>query len=260
VIFVTTSDGMFVERGVMFIEIWATVEEWPGWLRRSQAERLWEAATRVRPGGKVVEIGSFRGKSTAVLAHGARPDVLVYAVDPHAGNDRGPGEWYGSSESGEQDHAAFVANLAQAELRDRVQYVREYSQLAHESVSGNVDFLYVDGAHGYRAATADLSGWGTRVCDGGEMYVHDVFNSFWVTLAILRQVAWGRQWRYLGRESSLAMYRREQVSWVTAALSTLRHITTMPVLGRSLVVKMLRRFGKEHWAEVLGHRPGAGCY
>ena len=43
-------------------------------------------------GEQIVEIGSFRGRSTIVLASGAPDGVAVVAIDPHAGNDRGPQE------------------------------------------------------------------------------------------------------------------------------------------------------------------------
>jgi predicted O-methyltransferase YrrM len=55
-----------------------------GWLTEAQARRLFACATAARPAGAVVEIGSFRGRSTVVLALGAGS---VVAIDPHAGGD-----------------------------------------------------------------------------------------------------------------------------------------------------------------------------
>ena len=42
-----------------------------GWLTEAQARCLWDAAGDVRGGGRIVEIGSFRGRSTIVLASAA---------------------------------------------------------------------------------------------------------------------------------------------------------------------------------------------
>ena len=42
--------------------------------------------------GRIVEIGSFRGRSTIVLRRAAAPGVELVAIDPHGGGDRGPQE------------------------------------------------------------------------------------------------------------------------------------------------------------------------
>ena len=54
-----------------------------------------------------------------------------------------------SANAGERDHKAFRANLAAAGVADRVRHVRLPSQDALGSVAGQVDLLYIDGAHRY---------------------------------------------------------------------------------------------------------------
>ena len=54
-----------------FDEAWAAAADVDGWMTRGQAEALYDAAARVRPGGRIVEIGSFRGRSTIILASAA---------------------------------------------------------------------------------------------------------------------------------------------------------------------------------------------
>ena len=61
-------------------------------MTRSQGEALYDAASNCPPGGRIVEIGSFQGRSTIVLASAAPDGATVFAIDPHAGNDRGPEE------------------------------------------------------------------------------------------------------------------------------------------------------------------------
>ena len=58
-----------------------------------------------------MEIGSFRGRSTIVLASGAPDGAEVVAIDPHGGGDRGPGEITPDAVRGDEDCAAFRANL-----------------------------------------------------------------------------------------------------------------------------------------------------
>jgi len=193
-----------------FAEAWAAAAGVEGWLTEAQARRLFAAAAAVPPGGRIVEIGSFRGRSAIVLARGARPEVEVVCIDPHLGSDRGPREIAAQPALGDRDHAAFRSNLERAGVSERVRHVRDFSALALRAFDGPVDFLYVDGAHRFRPARADLVRWGARVPDGGRMLVHDAFSSVGVTLALLTSVVPARSWRYLGRDGSLATYVRER--------------------------------------------------
>jgi predicted O-methyltransferase YrrM len=191
-----------------FAEAWAAACDVEGWLTEAQARRLFAAAGAVPAGGRIVEIGSFRGRSAIVLARGARPDVEVVCIDPHAGSDRGPREIAARPGFGEQDLLAFRGNLERAGVAERVRHVRDFSALALRAFDGPVDLLFVDGAHRFGPARADLVRWGARVPDGGRMLVHDAFSSVGVTLALLTSVVPARSWRYLGRDGSLAAYVR----------------------------------------------------
>src|SRR5690606_7561313 len=79
-------------RVTTFAEAWAAVAGVRGWMTEGQGRSLFDAAAACPPGGRIVEIGSFQGRSTIVLALAADPSVEVVAIDPHAGNDRGPQE------------------------------------------------------------------------------------------------------------------------------------------------------------------------
>lgn len=190
-----------------FAEAWAAVAGVRGWMTEGQGRSLFDAAAACPPGGRIVEIGSFQGRSTIVLALAADPSVEVVAIDPHAGNDRGPQEITGYAVEAEDDHARFVANLAAAGVADRVTHLREFSDRA--DVPGPIDVLYVDGAHRYRPARDDLRRWGAEVVDGGTLLVHDSFSSIGVTLAIVRELVPSSRFRYVGRSRSLAIYRAD---------------------------------------------------
>ena len=193
-----------------FAEAWAAARDVEGWLTEAQARRLFGAAAAVPAGGRIVEIGSFRGRSAIVLARGARPGVEVVCIDPHVGSDRGPREIAARPALGEEDHRAFRGNLERAGVGDRVRHVRDFSSLALRAFDGPVDLLFVDGAHRFGPARADLVRWGARVRAGGRMLVHDAYSSVGVTLALLTSVVPSRSWRYVGRDGSLAAYVRER--------------------------------------------------
>jgi predicted O-methyltransferase YrrM len=180
-----------------------------GWMTVDQGRRLFAAAARCRPGGRIVEIGSFRGRSTIVLAAGAAEGVEIVAIDPHAGNDRGPEEITGFADAAAADRDAFRANLERAGVADRVRHVAAFSSDAHGDVDDPIDVLYIDGAHRYRPASNDVHEWGTRVMDGGTLLIHDAFSSIGVTGAIVRHLVFGGQFRYVGRSRSLVEYRAD---------------------------------------------------
>jgi hypothetical protein len=220
-----------------------------GWLTDAQAARLRSAASAVRPAGAVVEIGSFRGKSTVVLAS-ATP---VIAIDPHGGSARGPQEIAADTARGDADFDAFHANLRAAGVADRVRHVRKFSAEALGDVDGAVSLLYVDGAHRFGPARADLEDWGARVAPGGTMLVHDAFSSIGVTLALFA-VCLGGEWHYLGRSGSLAEYRRVRSPRVRELRS---HLRELPWFARNVAIKVLVLAGRRGWAERLGLAPDA---
>jgi len=210
-----------------------------GWLTEAQARRLWESARSLPPGGLVVEIGSFRGRSTIVLASALADGAHLVAIDPHAGSDRGPREIAADAARGQADHAAFIANLASAGVADRVQHVRATSSRAHDQVDGEVDLLFVDGAHRFAPARDDLVRWGARVRDGGTMLVHDSFASIGVTLATLASLTFGSRWRYVGRTGSLAEYRRDRLRGPARAANAAWQLAQLPWFARNVAIKVL---------------------
>ena len=243
-----------------FAEALEAAHEAEGWLTDEQARRLWERARGLAPGARIVEIGSFRGRSTIVLARGAPDGAELVAIDPHLGTDRGPREWVTSEDLGERDLRTFHDNLERAGVAGRVRHVRRRSQEALGEVDGPVDLLYVDGAHRYRPARADLDRWGSRVRSGGTLLVHDSFSSVGVTLALMRVTVLGRGWSWRGREGSLAEYRKEELRGLARLTNGLRQAAQLPWFARNLLIKLLLVARLRRAARLLGHRTGPWPY
>jgi predicted O-methyltransferase YrrM len=217
----------------------ARVADVEGWMSPGQASTLYDAARRCPAGGTIVEIGSFRGRSTIVLASAAAPDVLVIAIDPHAGNDRGPQEIDGYADAAADDHAVFLANLERAGVADRVRHIRKFSDDALADVDAPIDVLYIDGAHRYGPARADIRDWGARVADGGTMLIHDSFSSIGVTLAILRELLLGSRFRYVGRSRSMTIYRADLSAGPGARVrNAARQLAQLPWFVKNVALKV----------------------
>ncbi|UVO51104.1 class I SAM-dependent methyltransferase [Sphingomonas sp. SUN019] len=130
------------------LAILAAMRDIPGWLEDDEAELLIAAAAHVTRGGgarRLVEIGSYQGRSTIVLAATIRalsPDSRVFAIDPHEGT-------VGSADArlnhGSPTFDAFVANIAAAGVAAFVEPVRSLSYEARWN--DTIDLLFIDGLH-----------------------------------------------------------------------------------------------------------------
>ena len=225
--------------GVTFADARERIAGIDGWLTDDQAALLWDCASALHPGDRVVEIGSYRGRSTIVLATAVPEGCEVVAVDPHAGTDRGPEEYHGKELEAERDHFAFEENLARAGVRDRVTYLRKWSHDAVDDIDGEIQLLYIDGAHRYQPARDDIRSYGARVAPGGTLLIHDSFSSKGVTAAILRTLTFGRRWRYVGRVGSMTEFRRSFVRPAERPANALRQLGELGWFARNLLIKLL---------------------
>ena len=108
-------------------------------------------------------------------------------------------------------------------------------------IDGQIDVLYVDGAHRYAPARADIRDWGRRVRPGGTLLIHDSFSSIGVTLAILRELAFGGRFRYVGRARSLTTYRADLRGGRFANAG--RQLAQLPWFVKNVALKVALKLG-----------------
>lgn len=237
-----------------FAQTYADVADVQGWMTEAQAQRLWDRASELTTPARIVEIGSYQGRSAIVFGRAAPDGVEVVAIDPHAGNDRGPQQIHGAPDEGQADHEAFLANLAEAGVADRIRHVRQPSQEAHGEVPGEIDVLYIDGAHRYVPARDDIRDWGARVREGGTLLIHDSFSSVGVTLALLSQLFFSGRYRYVGRSGSMTEYRRVRLGLGERVANAGRQAAQLPWFARNVVIKALIVAHLGRFTRFLGHR------
>ena len=223
-----------------FDEAWAQIESIPGWLTRDQARMLWESVLRLRPGARVVEIGSHQGRSTVVLGHAARRvGARVTAIDPFV-----DGRLFG----GQSTRTKFEKHIAAAGLTDVVDLEPEYSTKLRRRWDQGFDLLYIDGKHDYWTFTDDLR-WSEWLPPGGEILVHDCYSSIGVTSGVLRAVLPGRRYAYLDRAGSLARFALRAPVWPDRR----RLLGELPWFVRNVFIKVLLRLRLGRLARVFGH-------
>lgn len=145
-----------------------------GWLTDAEGALLFELA-RASRGGAIVEIGSWKGRSTIWLAEGSRAGMgaAVVAIDPHTGSDE-----HQADDEEVDTFAEFRANLAAAEVEDLVRPERTTSVEAARHIDEPVGLLFIDGAHDRDAVGADIDAWFPKLAPHGVVAFHDVTASW----------------------------------------------------------------------------------
>ena len=131
---------------------------------------LYDLARGCRGRGVIVEIGSWKGKSTIWLASGSRRGARakVYAIDPHTAESDNL-----VTQSAVPTFAEFTRNIRSAGLDDLVVPLVTTSIEAARSFAEPVEMIFIDGAHDYASVALDLDVWLPKVVDGGTIAFHD---------------------------------------------------------------------------------------
>jgi predicted O-methyltransferase YrrM len=135
------------------------IQNIPGWLTDEEGEALYQLARNCRGDGVIVEIGSWKGKSTVCLGLGsaAGASVPIYAVDPHADYRFGD----------------FKTNIERAGIAELVRPIASLSQAAADSFDEPIELLFVDGSHEFDLVLEDFEKWIPKVIEGGWVAFHD---------------------------------------------------------------------------------------
>lgn len=132
--------------------------EVPGWLSGAEAECLAELA-RDR---LVLEIGTFKGRSTLVMAETAK---TVHTVDWHYGDAAVGDEW---------TLPCFFRNVWTRDLVDRVvAHVGRAENVLPLFAAETFDLVYVDGSHLFPDVKADIEEATRVVKPDGTIALHD---------------------------------------------------------------------------------------
>lgn len=150
-----------------------------GWLDDMQGFVLSLMAEQGPGVGAIVEIGSFKGRSTAWLAYGAKSAgrEKVTAIDPFTGSpEHQPGQEWADSDLAVLGSTlpVFGENLRKLDLFDHVNPVVSTSADAAKEWNDPIRLLFIDGDHSYEGSKLDFESWTPHVVPGGLVAIHDI--------------------------------------------------------------------------------------
>jgi predicted O-methyltransferase YrrM len=165
---------------MLLTEALRATESIKGWLRTNEQSLLYDLAKASPKGGTIVELGSWMGRSTIMLAAGSQagPGATVFAVDlfanigetkdqyaPHLGDD--PSEYF----------PRFEANIREAGVESVVVPIRSETVAAGLGWTGSpIDLLFIDADHSYNGVRGDFLSWVSHCKPGGRVAFHDYFS------------------------------------------------------------------------------------
>lgn len=148
----------------------------PGFLTEREGRFLALVAATAPADGVILEIGSFKGKSTVGLATVAKRLGLgpVVTVDPHSAPSVTDPDLGGQSSSWD----AFQATLAHAHVTDVVEAHRMLSRDLAPGWTRRIRLLWIDGDHTYAGTREDLALFGRFLAPGAIVAFHDVLHAY----------------------------------------------------------------------------------
>jgi predicted O-methyltransferase YrrM len=154
----------------------APAETIEGLIHPREGLLLYVLARRAAHLGDIVEIGSYKGKSTWYLAQGladAGSPHKVVSIDPH----EDPAQ-----------REAYFANLERHGLLARVEPVVDYSHDVAQRFDRKVGMLWIDGDHSYAGVREDFDDWFPRLEVGGWYAMHDTVNAWYGPTRLAREL------------------------------------------------------------------------
>ena len=119
--------------------------------------------------GVIVELGSFKGKSTCFLAAGSREgnQTPIYAVDA----------WELGPKDTPLHYADKITRITfdkqTQPYKDLIRPIQGFSQEVGKTWDKPIGLLYIDAVHEYEAVIGDYNAWSPHIVKGGFLIFHD---------------------------------------------------------------------------------------
>jgi predicted O-methyltransferase YrrM len=181
----------------LLLDIMETVE---GFISYEELELLHSLAAAVPPGSSIVEIGSYRARSTCALGLGAKAaGAVVYAIDHHPTYEAG-GTGYSMA-----DNQAYYGNLATYGVGDVVRTINLPANIVWNIWLDDIALLFIDGDHSYYQVHRDFNLWSMFT---HTVILHDTAGFHPGVSQLLNEVLAGGEWICVKFIDSISVLKR----------------------------------------------------
>ncbi len=154
-----------------------------GFMHDEEVERLFELSRLASVMGPLLEIGSYCGRSAAIIGQACKENTSVlYSIDHHRGSEeQQPGEEYFDPDlyddrtDGVNTFPLFRETLKRAGLEETVVPIVSSSEVAGRMWQTGLSMVFIDGGHSFEAAHTDFITWSPHLISGGFLVIHDIF-------------------------------------------------------------------------------------
>ena len=123
-------------------------------MNQAEAQKLYNCASFLPENAVIVEIGTYKGGSAAIMA--AAIKGIVYTID--------------------------ITN--EDKTQDNIVFIKGNSEDIASTWDKSINMLFIDGSHFYADVRRDIINWLPKVKDGGIICFHDYGSHTDVTIAV----------------------------------------------------------------------------
>ncbi|EEK78639.1 class I SAM-dependent methyltransferase [Bacillus cereus] len=186
-----------MQKGKSIYELLSIVDNIEGWLSNYEQFILLHLPGLVdHLSGSIVEIGSYKGKSTIALALGSlqisskkRP---IYAIDPFVV----PPFQY------------FKENIEKHGLENIIIPIKKHSEEACDDIPDTIAAIFIDGNHDYNHVRQDIINYSPKVVQGGILLFHDYSDYFPGVCQAVEELCNNSSFEYIALYDSLLIVRK----------------------------------------------------
>ncbi len=151
-------------------------EKIEGFLSPFEAIALYRFASLLTPNSTVVEIGSWKGKSTYCLARGLQHGKVI-AIDPFDASGEDESHIIYQNMKGQKKLIdQFREEMQRLKVMEKIEIFSGYS---HEFLGKipKIDLLFIDGDHSKEGCDFDFVNYSPFITSGGYIALHDYYQS-----------------------------------------------------------------------------------
>ncbi len=141
-----------------------------GWFSLEKAIAIQRAVKQLPTGARVVELGSFQGRSSVAIAAVLPPESILYCVDHFKGSP----EHLSMNIDITNLLEAFTNNIEKFGVKDKIiPLAMSTAEAAEKFEAESLDLILLDAAHDYDSVKADLLQWYPKLKPGGFLFCDD---------------------------------------------------------------------------------------